>query len=418
VRVLIFGHHSHTGFGIVTENLGTRLVEAGVDVRIIAVNHRGGPVKGPLGERIWPAALYGDSHGANWSSAAITGQAWHKLDRSDDWKPDVVLVIADVSGLLAHMGGPIDKLPAWRSVPVFHYCPIEGDNLSIGWRTLWSTIRPVAMSTYGQRVIGEHIDRPVPMIYHGVDAETFRPVTFDDPIRIDGKVLRTKDDCKRQFGIEAGRKVILRTDRNALRKFYYRMFEALPAIFDGDPDVDVVLHCAVIDNDGMNLIEEVARLPARFHPRIRFTNQHDTYTGLSTTGLVALMNAADIYMSTTGGEGFGLTLAESLACEVPVVVTDWAADAEVVGPGGILVPPTIDTRGQPVRYHSLYGMDWALPDAQGFVAPVLDLLGHPAKRRGLGRLGRMHVRSSFSWDAATLQFIDLFAEAATESAAA
>jgi glycosyltransferase involved in cell wall biosynthesis len=122
------------------------------------------------------------------------------------------------------------------------------------------------------------------------------------------------------------------------------------------------------------------------------------------------MNAADIYVSTTGGEGFGLNLAESMACEVPVVVTDWAADKEVVGNGGILIPPLHDSYGDPVRYHSRYGMDWAVPDPKGFVEPVLELIKRPARRRSLGAVGRLHVRRSFSWDNAASDFLTLFAE--------
>ena len=138
------------------------------------------------------------------------------------------------------------------------------------------------------------------------------------------------------------------------------------------------------------------------------TNAHDTFTGLPVEGMVALYNAADLYVSTTGGEGFGLNLAESLACGVPVVVTDWAADAETVGPGGVLVPPLIDRYGEPVRYHSTYGMDWAVPDPRGFVDPIVELLGKPHRRKALGEAGRAHVRRSFSWGAAADQFIDLF----------
>jgi glycosyltransferase involved in cell wall biosynthesis len=124
--------------------------------------------------------------------------------------------------------------------------------------------------------------------------------------------------------------------------------------------------------------------------------------------LVALINAADLYVSTTSGEGFGLALAESMACEVPVVVTDWAAEREVVGDGGILVPPLHNSYGEPVRYHSRYGMDWAVPDPKGFVEPVLSLLNRPARRRALGVAGRAHVIRSFSWDACAADFLTMF----------
>jgi glycosyltransferase involved in cell wall biosynthesis len=414
MRLLIYGHYSATGFGVVTEHIGGRLVKLGVDVRVIAVNHRGEPVHGPLAGRVWPASFHGDSHGGNFSNAAISGQFWRQF--GSEWKPDAVLVVSDMSGLMAHLG-PKGITEAWQSVPVFHYCPIEGDNLSLGWRGIWEKINPVAMSTYGASVIAEHTGKAVPMIYHGVDTEAFYPVAFNRPIKFEGKILSTREECKAVFGIDPATRVILRSDRLVERKFYDVMFQVLPRIFDAVPEAQMVVHCSPVDN-GMSLYEDIARLPAQYHPRLKLTNAHDTYRGLPIEGMAALMNAADVYLSTTGGEGFGLNLAEALACETPVVVTDWAADAEVVGPGGVLVPPLIDRYGEPVRYHSRYGMDWAVPDARGFHEPVIDLLRKPARRRELGRAGRRHVQQSFNWDEAAVSFLELLTEALTEPVAA
>ena len=113
----------------------------------------------------------------NVSGASITGELWTTLDPLDDWKPDAVLVVADMSGLLNYVGTSFE---AWKAVPVYHYCPVEGDNLPALWKQVWDMFRPVAMSDYGARVIGEHIGRPVPRIYHGVDTETFAPVSQTD----------------------------------------------------------------------------------------------------------------------------------------------------------------------------------------------------------------------------------------------
>lgn len=414
MKLLIYGHWSHTGFGIVTEALGTRLVDLGVDVRVIAVNHRGEPIAGPLSGRVWPASFHGDAHGGNFSNAAIDGTFWRQF--GGEWKPDAVLVIADMSGLLGHLG-PKAITDTWKSVPVFHYCPIEGDNLEVGWRGIWQEIAPVAMSRYGAKVIGDHIGRAVPMIYHGVDTNAYYPVAFNRPIRFDGKVLTTREACKAAFGIPTDRKIILRSDRLVERKFYHTFFQALVPIFAAVPEADVVIHCAPVDGN-LSLYEEIGRLPPEYLPRIRLTNAHSTFRGLPVEGMAALMNAADVYVSTTGGEGFGLNLAEAMACETPVVVTDWAADAEVVGPGGVLVQPLIDRYGEPVRYHSSYGMDWAVPDARGFTTPVVELLTRKSRRVDLGRAGRRHVEQSFSWDEATASFLELFTEALAPAVAA
>lgn len=408
MKILVLGHHSHTGFGVVTEAITSRFVAAGHDPRVLALNHRGEPVKGPLAGRVWPLATLGQYFGGNIPAAGMDGSLWRQLDGEDDWKPDVVLVVADVSGLLAYIGDLKPDSP-WMKVPVFHYCPIEGDNVSLGWGDVWKLFQPVAMSMYGAKVIGTLIGRPVPMLYHGVDTDTFRPASLSDPIRWEGKRLSNKAACKAAFGLNPSRNLIFRSDRLVERKFYDRFITAMIPILDASPKTDVLIHCRPLDGV-LNLYEELARVPERLKDRFKVSNAHDSFRGLPTEGLVALINAADVYVSTTGGEGFGLNLAEALACEVPVVVTDWAAEREVVGPGGIVVPPLTDTYGEPVRYHSHYGMDWAVPDPRGFTAPVLGLLERPARRRAMGVAGRAHVKRSFSWDACASDFLSLFEE--------
>jgi glycosyltransferase involved in cell wall biosynthesis len=403
VRLLVFGHYSHTGFGVVTEEIGGRLIKAGHDVRVMAVNHRGEPAQGPLAGRVWPTNLLGQFINEP-NAAAIDGTLWPRLQTGDVWKPEAVLVIADMSGLLGYIGNSVN---AWRTLPVYHYCPIEGDNLHPSWRDVWSLFQPVAMSLYGQRVISEHIGRPVPMIYHGVNADTFRPVSMSDPFVVNGKRLGTKEACKQHIGLDPYRNVILRSDRLVERKFYHAFVESMAQVLAKSPDTDVLIHCAPVDGN-LDLTQEVLRLPVEFRKRFMVSNSHDTFRGLTTEELVVLINAADVYVSTTGGEGFGLNLAESLACEVPVVVTDWAAEGEVVGDGGIKIPVLRDIYNEPVRYHSGYGMDWGYPDGRAFVEPVLTLLNRPARRRALGAAGRQHVLRSFSWDTAASQFISLF----------
>ena len=378
---------------------------------MLAVNHRGEPIRGPLAGRVWPATIGGQPFAGNVSAEAISGDLWKTLDREDDWAADAVLLITDVSGLLSYIGALTKERQAiWESVPVWHYCPIEGDNLPPIWTGIWNMFQPVAMSQYGARVIGDLMGTTVPMVYHGVDTEGFRPVSPGFPLRVGKQTVRTKDECKALFNISPDRKVLLRTDRNATRKFYYVLLEAFAEIAVRDPAVDLILHCVPNDAEGSDLRQEIARLPDDIAPRVKFTGAHDSWKGLTHDELVALYNAADIYISTTGGEGFGLTLAESLACGTPVVVTDWAAEREVVGDGGILIPPLQDTYGRAVRYHSGFGMDWAVPDGRAFVQPTLDLLANPRQRKALGASGRLHVQRSFSWVTAVSQFLDLFAK--------
>jgi MMP alpha-(1->4)-mannosyltransferase len=89
----------------------------------------------------------------------------------------------------------------------------------------------------------------------------------------------------------------------------------------------------------------------------------------------ALYSLADLYVSSSLMEGFGLPLAESLACGTPVIAAEAGAVSEVVGPGGILVPSR-----DPV----------ALAEA------INHLLADPGQRAEMGLSGREHIRNNFS----------------------
>jgi glycosyltransferase involved in cell wall biosynthesis len=48
---------------------------------------------------------------------------------------------------------------------------------------------------------------------------------------------------------------------------------------------------------------------------------------------------ADLFVFPSLLEGFGLPIAEALACGTPVVTTEAGSSPEVAGPGGLVVPP-------------------------------------------------------------------------------
>ena len=99
---------------------------------------------------------------------------------------------------------------------------------------------------------------------------------------------------------------------------------------------------------------------------------------------------SDVYVSSSLLEGFGLPIAEALACGTPVVAADSGSVAEVVGPGGILV---------------------AQRDPKGLANEISKLLQNPSLRRELGTSGREYVINEFSLDSmvqATLNAYEYF----------
>ena len=286
-------------------------------------------------------------------------------------------------------------------VPVFHYVPIEGVDLPPAWRALWEIVHPVAMSEFGADQIEAVTGTRPPMVYHGVDVEQFRPISPTRPLRLKDaegevvKTLRSKADCKALFGAPPGARWMLRTDRLMPRKMYPSMLRAIAPVLATHPDLYMVIHCRSVDEGGF-LGDTISKYHPSVGSRMVNTGFHDMAGGASRDILTALYNAADLYISTSA-EGFGLTVAEAIACGTPAVGLDYSAVPEVIGPAGLKAPIAglIDNS---------YDHFWAIPDERQFGPIVASLLDDDLLRKRLGDLGPEHVRSTFSWDRAALLF--------------
>lgn len=106
------------------------------------------------------------------------------------------------------------------------------------------------------------------------------------------------------------------------------------------------------------------------------------FTGFVTDAALAeAYRTADLLVHPSRYEGFGLQLAESMRCGLPVLCTDGGAQPEVVGDAGEVVPAG-DTRALAEAIGRLLSDSARLRDLQ---------------RRGLARAAR------FDWDAAAAQ---------------
>lgn len=426
-RILIIGDIAHTGFGRVTRELTAGLIDLGYDCRVIGVNHRGitgellalakkvdsetpsvrlrGAVEellaDPLIDIMVPATDGGDEMGHRLTRPALEGRVWQ------GWTPEVVLCVADPRLMFDRLrfdGGAYARARE-RGIRVLNYVPIEGTGLPPVLRVIWDHVEPIAMSDFGQGQLEVLLDRPVSVVYHGVSA-AFRPISPTDPAIYGGRTIQTRDAAKAALGFD-GRVVVLRIDRFITRKNYPAFFRVMRPVAQAHPGVLSVIHTDMRDDDGRgDLRELLSREPGAAltgpgalswtHPNIHFTMAHDTYRGVSDEDLRVLYGAADLYVSPTMAEGFGLCLAESLACGTPVVATDYSSVTEVVGPGGVLVPVT-------GFWTNAYSHEWALVDEAAMSAAVSRLVAKPAERKALGDAGRRHV-ARYTWTAAVEQF--------------
>ena len=414
-RILFLGDSAGTGFGTVTKDLGSALIALGEDLRFLSLNEQ---PTGELGEPFaGRTAILDNPNGwlADHADPEIAARTVARLEGmftgalfDDGWTPDAGIILGDVASVKM---SPVPQFIP-EGFPVFHYVPIEGDGLPPAWANVWQRLRPVAMSRFGADEIARIMPTRPPVIYHGVNSDDFWPVSPSRPIYVptkDGqRKLHTKADCKDLFGLDKNRIVLLRTDRHMPRKMYGALFRSLAPVLARHSNVDFVWHCATIDQGG-DLSDEVSKY-GRLSRQLFSTGFHDQYGGLDRRLLNALYNASDIYVSNSS-EGFGLCIAEALACGIPAVGIDYSAVPEVIGPAGLKVPIV-------TRIDNVYSHFWGWADERKFGAAVESLVNDAVLRTVLGVNGPGHVRANFQWADKAVQFRDLIAAAVPPEVAA
>jgi glycosyltransferase involved in cell wall biosynthesis len=101
--------------------------------------------------------------------------------------------------------------------------------------------------------------------------------------------------------------------------------------------------------------------------------------------LAALMRRCDCFVFPSRNEGFGLAVVEAMACGAPVVSSSAGSLPEVVGEGGVLLSPDVET-------------EW--------VRVISRVLGEPGYRAEL-RSRAVERAGQLSWDRAAEMYIDI-----------
>jgi glycosyltransferase involved in cell wall biosynthesis len=96
---------------------------------------------------------------------------------------------------------------------------------------------------------------------------------------------------------------------------------------------------------------------------------------------------ADVYVSSSFLEGFGLPLAESLACETPVVALNTGSVAEVVGEAGLLINEN---------------------NPELLAKAISIMLQDDHRRSEMGKSGRKHIMDKFSLSSMLEKTLDVY----------
>lgn len=383
---------STTGFARVTHAIGERLVRKyGHEVHVIATNYAGDPY--PSVENPTPLGLYVP----NIRVGSDTYGRSRFIELLNKVNPDVVVIVNDPQVIERHLfenQWDPDRLMV-QHWPIITYIPVDGYDIPKRYDLIGKYTNRVAMTNFGLEAMPE-----AKMVYHGVDTDDFWPVSSQRPITTSGGVVcKTKAECKAAIGLDKDSFVVGRVDSNTGRKDYPALWKALVPLMKRHSDITAYFHCKARNvRSGVDLMAMFSR-DMETMPRFRVPGEFDPSHGYTQADLNAVYNAFDVFVSTSRGEGFGLTIAEALACGVPVIAQNVSAIPEVVGPGGELIDPE---RAITVPF----GQDQMLANIGAFTEAIEHAYNSRGWRRAKGRAGREHVTRTFDWDPAADSFHD------------
>jgi D-inositol-3-phosphate glycosyltransferase len=370
-----------TGFATVTHAILHHLHQTW-DVIVSGVNYDGGQHDYPY--TILPACDGGDMWGID-----------RFADLCAESEPDVVVINNDwwnVAAFLKHAPTGV-KIVGYMPVDAAHLNPSDMRELAALDAAVWYT-------EFGHDQAGlAGFEGKRHVIPHGIDATVWRPAD--------------KVAARQLLGLSLPENAFLvgNVNRNQPRKRLDVSIRYFANWIHGKNVTDawLLLHCAKQDV-GWDL-ERVASFYG-VQDRLVLTGPEELRQSADAFALRHVYSALDVQISTTLGEGWGLTTMEGMACGIPQVVPDWAALGEWAKPAckvpcsTQLVHPEINTVG-------------ALPDEAPFMASLDTLYRDAALRAHLSEEGRAYLRDDrFQWSSIAAQFDTLLSRLTTPAASA
>ncbi len=229
----------------------------------------------------------------------------------------------------------------------------------------------------------------VPVIYNGIDADTYRPVR--DPGIIDA--------C----GIDADMPYVLFVGRLTRQKGIVHLLRAMQQV---EARVQLVLCAGAADTPQIEeeMSAAVAAVRAGTNHKVIWLREM-----VPAERLIALYSQAAVFVCPSVYEPFGIINLEAMACGTPVVAAAVGGIPEVVvhNKTGLLVSfdPAGPDDSEP-RDPRQFARDLA--------AAIDSLLRAPEKRAAMGAAARRRVETHFSWKSIARQTLETYTEVAVD----
>lgn len=190
------------------------------------------------------------------------------------------------------------------------------------WRVLKLASVAVVFSEWARRqaIFVDPDLESLRVIYHGCEPDVFYPLPEEER-----RALR-----QQFFGVGDETFVVASVNRNQLRKDLARAMAAFHLFHLDSPDSLLYMHCKQSDLGG-HLPSQAIALGLSKQEIVFAPPEYHESGGLTRSDLNKIYNAADVCISTSTGEGWGLTTTEAMAAGVPFIGPDNSVFPEQLG---------------------------------------------------------------------------------------
>ena len=405
MRVLVYsdGPSVPTGFGVVVKNIFLPLIERRLfeEIAFFAVNYDGSPHGLPV--RQWPAFVGATRDPDPYGRNRFAFMALHGT-----WNFDLLFVLQDhftVAPFLPLLVTELRKQVTAGQRPPFRtifYFPLDGRLIKPEWvRWLPEAVEyPVAYLPFARDALCSMLpvlaDR-VRVIPHGTNPETFFPVPEAERLTFRRNTLQVADD----------QPLLVSVNRNQPRKDPVSTLQVFARVLEHYPRAVLYMHMNVRDSAGFDLLSVAAqlRIPAG---HVRFPAEFVEGIGIPLDQLNLIYNAADVFLVTPRGEGFGLSVTEALCTRRLVIAPAHTSFPWLLADQrGILVPPLTQELIMPLDNDQFR----PIADVEATATQVLWALANPDAAHAIAETGyAWAVRQSWR-DVICPQWEALFREA-------
>lgn len=228
-----------------------------------------------------------------------------------DDKYNLLFLIADINVVWSLLPAIQDRTS--QDARIICYPAIDCDGLPQEYYQIAEHMEIVAFSRYAQNQIKNYTGKDVPYIYHGVDIEVFKPAGQDEKQQWRKKYFHIEDDNTFLVSVFA---------RNQCRKDIGRAIMAFKLFHQQYPQSKLYIHASQQDLGGNVALQAKLLGLDLTDGSIIFVPDPFSMSGVPDEVLRRLYCCSDVVVSSSQGEGFGLTTIEAMACGVPFVGPD------------------------------------------------------------------------------------------------